>query len=134
MANTIGIDPSHGGAGSVKPFVILPGEGEEIRGPVGGPTTFKARAETTNGTFTALENVIPPRQGPPLHLHVREDEMWYVLDGHVRFKAADRIFDGPTRSFMFIPQVWNASSRVLPGCRLAPSIPPLMRRSRTAPG
>ncbi len=32
--------------------------------------------------------------------------MWYVLDGHVRFKAADRIFDAPapTRSFMFIPR------------------------------
>jgi mannose-6-phosphate isomerase-like protein (cupin superfamily) len=91
-------------SGPVNPFVVLPGEGETIRGPVGGPTTFKARAETTNGTFTALENVIPPMQGPPLHLHVREDEMWYVLDGHVRFKADDRMFDAPTRSFMFIPR------------------------------
>jgi mannose-6-phosphate isomerase-like protein (cupin superfamily) len=91
-------------SGPVNPFVVLPGDGETIRGPVGGPTTFKARAESTNGTFTALENVIPPRQGPPLHLHVREDEMWYVLDGHVRFKADDRMFDAPTRSFMFIPR------------------------------
>ncbi|MDQ2960139.1 MAG: cupin domain-containing protein [Candidatus Dormibacteraeota bacterium] len=88
----------------VTPFVILPGAGETIRGPVGGPLTFKARAETTNGTFTAFENVIAPMQGPPLHLHVREDEMWYVLDGHVRFKADDRMFDAPTRSFMFIPR------------------------------
>jgi mannose-6-phosphate isomerase-like protein (cupin superfamily) len=88
----------------VSPFVIPPGEGETIRGPVGGPTTIKARAENTNGTFTALENVIAPMQGPPLHLHVREDEMWYVLDGHVRFRAGDRMFDAPTRSFMFIPR------------------------------
>ncbi|HEY6377928.1 MAG TPA: cupin domain-containing protein [Candidatus Dormibacteraeota bacterium] len=90
--------------GRVSPFVILPGEGTTIRGPVGGPTTFKARAETTNGTFTALENVIPPLQGPPLHLHVREDEMWYVLDGRVRFKADGRMFDAPMGSFMFIPR------------------------------
>jgi quercetin dioxygenase-like cupin family protein len=90
--------------GPVNAFVILPGEGETIQGPVGGPATFKARAETTNGTFTALENVIPPMQGPPLHIHVREDEMYYVLDGDVRFKADDRMFEAPTGSFVFIPR------------------------------
>jgi mannose-6-phosphate isomerase-like protein (cupin superfamily) len=88
----------------VNPFVIPPGAGETIRGPVGGPTTFKARAETTSGTFTALENVIPPLQGPPLHIHVREDEMYYVLDGEVRFKADGRIFPASAGSFMFIPR------------------------------
>jgi mannose-6-phosphate isomerase-like protein (cupin superfamily) len=91
-------------ADPVPAFVVLPGEGETIQGPVGGPATFKARAETTNGTFTALENVVPPLQGPPLHVHVREDEMYYVLEGRVRFKADDRIFDAPTGSFMFIPR------------------------------
>ncbi len=45
-------------ASSVQPFVVLAGEGEHIRGPAGGPTTLKARAETTNGTFTALENIV----------------------------------------------------------------------------
>ena len=39
------------------------------------------------------------KNGSP-HLTV----MWYVLDGHVRFKADDRMFDAPTRSFMFIPR------------------------------
>ena len=42
------------------PFVIAADEGRTIRGPVGGPMTFKANAETTNGTFTALENIVPP--------------------------------------------------------------------------
>jgi mannose-6-phosphate isomerase-like protein (cupin superfamily) len=75
----------------VSAFVVLDGDGEKIRGPDGGPTTIKARAETTNGTFTALENVVAPRQGPPLHIHVREDEMYYILDGHLRFKADDQL-------------------------------------------
>lgn len=104
MTSSISIDPVHGAVTPVQPYVILSGEGETIRGPVGGPTTYKARAETTNGTFTAMENVLPPLQGPPLHLHVREDEMWYVLEGDVRFKAADRIFAAPRGSFMFIPR------------------------------
>ncbi|HEX8099376.1 MAG TPA: cupin domain-containing protein [Actinomycetota bacterium] len=88
----------------VRPFVVASNEGETIRGPVGGPTTFKAKADTTNGSFTALENVIAPNQGPPLHVHAREDEMYYVLDGEVRFKAADQYFDATAGSFMFIPR------------------------------
>src|SRR5687767_13288803 len=50
---------------NVEPFVMLPGEGEAMRGPVGGPARILARAETTNGTFTAIANEIPPGQGPP---------------------------------------------------------------------
>jgi mannose-6-phosphate isomerase-like protein (cupin superfamily) len=91
-------------AGPVHPFVVAPGAGETIRGPAGGPATFKARAETTNGTFTALENIIAPGQGPPLHIHIREDEMYYILGGHLRFKADDQFFDAPAGSFMFIPR------------------------------
>ena len=91
-------------AGPVHPFVVPPGAGETMRGPAGGPATFTARAETTNGTFTALENVIAPGQGPAMHVHVREDEMYYVLDGVVRFSADGELFDAPRGAFMFIPR------------------------------
>jgi len=87
-----------------KAFVVLPGGGTRIRGPVGGPTTIKARAETTGGAFTFLENVIPPLQGPPLHVHGREDEMWYVLEGQFRFRADDQLLDAPAGSFVFVPR------------------------------
>lgn len=88
----------------VKAFVVPSREGEVIRGPAGGPSTIKARAETTNGTFTALENIVGPKQGSPLHIHVREDEMYYVLDGHLRFKADDQFLDASIGSFVFIPR------------------------------
>jgi len=88
----------------VRGFVIKEGEGEEIRGPVGGPALIKARAETTNGAFTALVNAIAPGQGPPLHIHVREDEMYYVLGGELRFKIGDQMLDAGTGSFVFIPR------------------------------
>jgi uncharacterized ParB-like nuclease family protein len=76
--------------GGAEPFVVLAGEGQVLRGPVGGPTRIIARAETTNGGFTALENFIGPEQGPPEHIHVREDEMYYVFEGTIRFKASGR--------------------------------------------
>ena len=90
--------------GGAEPFIVLPGEGEVLRGPVGGPTRILARAETTNGAFTALENVIAPREGPPEHIHVREDEMYDVREGTIRFKAGGRYFDAPPGAFMFIPR------------------------------
>lgn len=98
-------------ASTVEPYVVLPGEGETLRGPVGGPARILARAETTNGGFTAIENEIPPNQGPPEHVHVREDEMYYVFEGTIRFKAGGRYFDAPAGAFMFIPRGTQHSFR-----------------------
>lgn len=89
---------------SVRPFVIPAGGGESLRGPAGGPALIKARAETTNGTVTVIENVIGVGQGPPRHLHVREDEVFYVLEGHIRIEAGDTTLDAPAGSLAFIPR------------------------------
>jgi len=45
----------------------------------------------TNGALTVTEFVIPPKQGPALHTHLREDEVWYILEGDFRFKAGDEM-------------------------------------------
>ncbi|CAN5452110.1 hypothetical protein BH10ACT2_BH10ACT2_28780 [soil metagenome] len=87
------------------PFVVSPGDGESFRSPVGGPMTIKARAETTGGSFSTVENIVPPQQGPPLHRHGREDEMYYILDGHLRFKLGETLYDAPTGAFVFIPRL-----------------------------
>jgi len=71
---------------------------------VGGPLTIKARAETTGGAFTCFENLVAPKEGPPLHVHGREDEMWYILEGRFRFRADAEIFLAPAGSFVFIPR------------------------------
>ena len=89
---------------SAKAFMVLAEEGTTVRGPVGGPTTIKIRSEDTDGSFALLENVIPPGEGPPLHVHGGEDEMWYVLDGHFRFRVDERILDAPAGSFVFVPR------------------------------
>jgi mannose-6-phosphate isomerase-like protein (cupin superfamily) len=85
-------------------FVVRPGEGQIVEGPVGGPVTIKARAENTAGSFTLVENIVGPMEGPPLHVHGREDEMWYILEGHFRFRADENIFDAPAGSFVFVPR------------------------------
>ena len=88
----------------IKAFVVRPLDGESIRGPVGGPISIKARTENTGGTFTLLENFVAPNEGPPLHSHAREDEMWFVIKGDFRFRADEEIFDAPEGSFVFVPR------------------------------
>jgi mannose-6-phosphate isomerase-like protein (cupin superfamily) len=90
--------------GRPRAFVVLPHEGKTIRGPVGGEARIKVRTEDTGGTFTFIENVIPPKAGPPLHIHLREDEMWIISEGNFRFRADEEILSAPTGSFVFVPR------------------------------
>jgi mannose-6-phosphate isomerase-like protein (cupin superfamily) len=86
------------------PYAVAPGEGATIQGPAGGPLTFKARGEQTNGALTLFENVIAPGDGPPLHTHADEDECWYVLQGGLRFRLGDEIAQAPAGAFVFVPR------------------------------
>jgi quercetin dioxygenase-like cupin family protein len=87
-----------------RPLVVGPGEGATIEGPVGGPLTWKARGEQTNGALTALENVIPPGQGPPAHVHAAQDEFWWVIEGELRFRLGGELSRAPAGSFVFVPR------------------------------
>jgi quercetin dioxygenase-like cupin family protein len=86
------------------PTAIGPGEGRTIEGPAGGPLTFKVTGADTAGRLTAFENVIAPGDGPPLHKHANEDEVFYVLEGDLRFKLGEEIGPAPAGSFVFIPR------------------------------
>jgi quercetin dioxygenase-like cupin family protein len=81
-----------------------PGEGRTVDNPAGGPLTYKARSEQTGGALTVWESGAQPGEGPPLHVHVREDEFMYVLDGRLRFRLADDMSEAPAGSFVFIPK------------------------------
>lgn len=89
---------------ALRSFVVPAGGGRLIRGPVGGPTLVKADTASTGGSLAILENAIPPNEGPPLHLHRREDEFWLILEGTFRFRADDELLAAPEGSFVFVPR------------------------------
>ena len=64
---------------------LAPGEGETVRSPTGPALTFKLRGAQSGGSLAAWENVVAPGEGPPLHVHKDEDEIWYALEGSFRF-------------------------------------------------
>lgn len=84
-------------------LAIGPGEGQRLRSPLGGDVTFLVRGKQSNGALTALEVLVPPGEGPPLHVHGREDETVYVLAGEMRFRLGDEVSATPPGAFIFIP-------------------------------
>jgi quercetin dioxygenase-like cupin family protein len=85
-------------------FVSAPGEGQTVTNPLGGPLTFKARDEQTEGAMTAFESTPAPGEGPPLHRHPSQDEVIYVLAGRLRVRLEETIHEAPAGSFVFIPR------------------------------
>src|SRR5215831_17715598 len=46
----------------------------------------------TNGAFSLFEAILVPGTEPPPHVHSREDELFYVLEGEFNGKAGECIF------------------------------------------
>src|SRR5215207_766639 len=85
-------------------IVMGPGGGQTVANPAGGRLTYKARSGQTAGALTAWESTAAPGEGPPLHLHVNEDEFMYVLEGRLLLRLADTDHTAPAGSFVFIPR------------------------------
>ena len=53
---------------------------------VGEETLVKVSGEDSDGTLAFFHLVAPPMSGPPRHVHTREDELFYVLEGELVFE------------------------------------------------
>ena len=67
-----------------QPTINTPPQGRTIA-VVGDVYRFLATGEDTNGKYALLEAIVPPGGGPPLHVHSREEEGFYILDGEITF-------------------------------------------------
>jgi quercetin dioxygenase-like cupin family protein len=65
---------------------------------------IKARAETTNGALGLVDAQFYRGFGPPLHVHSREDEAMYVLEGEIRFRQGDDEFVAGPGSWVWQPR------------------------------
>ncbi|MEV0268280.1 MAG: cupin domain-containing protein [Hamadaea sp.] len=85
-------------------FAVAAGEGLTLPAPIGGEVTIKADTRRTNGSMTVLDFHVPPKAGPGLHSHLREDELWFVLAGEFRFKAGDDMLSASAGGLAFGPR------------------------------
>ena len=103
-------------------YALPAGEGERIW-IVGDTMTLKATAAGSGGSLMLLENLTAPGGGPPPHVHTREDEFWYVLDGTFEIRIGDEVHTVGPGGFAYAPRgtvhnfrnVAETPSRVLVG-------------------
>ncbi|HYV34292.1 MAG TPA: cupin domain-containing protein [Gemmataceae bacterium] len=77
------------------PTQTKPTQGRTIA-VVGDVYRFLAMSEDTNGKYALLEAIVPPGGGPPPHVHSREEEGFYVLEGEITFQIdGERLVAGP---------------------------------------
>ena len=64
----------------------------------------KRVSEDTNGAFTLFEVASPPQTPPAPHIHHREDETYYILEGEFEFLDQDRTFTAGAGSLVYLPK------------------------------
>ena len=70
-----------------QPVIRNPAEGRTVA-VVGDVYRFLATVDDTGGKYAMWEAIVPPGGGPPPHVHSREEESFYVLEGEITFHVA----------------------------------------------
>jgi quercetin dioxygenase-like cupin family protein len=85
------------------PIALGPGEGEALWA-FGCLITVKASSETTGGAVDVLDHLAVRGAGSPLHVHSREDEWFYVVEGELTFWVGGRVIVAPAGAFVYGPR------------------------------
>ena len=70
----------------------------------GSLMTFLATGEETHGQFALIEAVARRGNVPPPHIHHREDEIFYVLEGEIVVSVGNRTIKGTPGTMVFLPR------------------------------
>jgi quercetin dioxygenase-like cupin family protein len=66
--------------------------------------TFLATAEDTQGKFALIEVVARRGSVPPPHIHHREEETFYVLEGEMTFSVGDQTIKATPGTVVYLPR------------------------------
>ena len=75
-------------ASDFRPILTEVGDGTSFT-MLGTTMRLMATGASSGGRFTVGEQVTPVGWGPPRHIHSREDEIFYVLDGTYEMHVGD---------------------------------------------
>lgn len=67
-----------------QPTIRTQSEGRTVA-VVGDVYRFLATGDDTNSKYAMWEALVPPGGGPPPHIHSREEEAFYILEGEITF-------------------------------------------------
>jgi mannose-6-phosphate isomerase-like protein (cupin superfamily) len=90
-------------SGTRQPFLLRAGEGVSVWS-LGGRFTIKLAAAEAEERFALVEALAFQSTEPPLHIHRREDEAWYILNGKMTFYVGDQSLEATAGCFVFAPR------------------------------
>ena len=83
--------------------MLKAGEGRSVW-VVGDLYTFLATGEDTNGAYALIHALVPPGSGPPPHIHRREDEAFFILEGQVAIHVDGRDLSATAGAWVTLPK------------------------------
>jgi quercetin dioxygenase-like cupin family protein len=77
--------------------------GPAFWGP-GDHYTLLVTGEESGGAYFVMEALVPPGGGPPPHIHRREDETFYLVEGEIKFRLGDETVMAGPGDFVNVPR------------------------------
>jgi quercetin dioxygenase-like cupin family protein len=87
----------------LQPMAVGKDEGD-ARWWFGGLAVIKATAADTGGQMAIIEVTEPPGAEAPLHVHHREDEGFWLLEGSATFEVGDTTIEAKAGDYLFGPR------------------------------
>ena len=66
--------------------------------------TFLVTGEESGGAYFVMEALVPPGGGPPPHIHTREDETYYLLEGQLEVLLGEETTVAGPGDFVNVPR------------------------------
>ena len=70
----------------------------------GGWLSFLAVGDQTNGFYGLIETANDPSTGVRMHVHEREDETWFILEGEYMFQVGSQTISAHAGDYVFGPR------------------------------
>lgn len=87
----------------MKPILIHSGAGQPLN-VIGNAITIRLHGRDTAGVLSVVESVDQPGEGPPPHIHHREDETFQVLEGEYEISCGGETFIARKGTTIFAPR------------------------------
>ena len=84
--------------------VIQPTDQAKVIFGAGDEYRYLATGGTTDGAYFLVEAIVPPGGGPPAHVQTREEEAFFILEGHLTFYGDSGEIEAGPGTYLNIPK------------------------------
>lgn len=84
-------------------FVLGPDDGDPYHW-LGTLSLTKVMGSVTTGNLDIVDHRVPAGYAPPLHVHQKADEVFFLVDGNLEVHCGDDVWHAAPGSLVFLPR------------------------------